>query len=140
MEVSQTITDRAAEKFLKNGTLDGVDRAGLAQACSRVVRRMTQSSIAKASRLVERFVRHARPYRGVLLQTALRAQGWCYLIGGKYRRAEKAYLEARSLLTHDPLWRGRVDRVLIDVYMYLGDYREAGRRARQVDDPSENRP
>ena len=54
----------------------------------------------------------------------------CYLIGGKYRLAEKTYLEARLLLKGDPIWRGRVDRILIDVYMYLGNYQEAGRRAR----------
>ncbi len=120
----------AARRFLKSGSLDGIDRTIVAGACSREVRKTTQKSIAKATRLAQEFVRHARGYGGVLLQYALRTQGWCYHIGGRYGQAEKAYLEARSLVKRDPVWRGKVDRILIDVYMYLGDYREAQRRAR----------
>jgi len=123
-------TAQAVRRFLKDGSSDRIDRTVLAEACSRAIRSTAQKSIPSATRTAQNFVRQARKHGGILLNYALRTQGWCYHIGGRYRQAEKAYLEARSLVKRDPVWRGKVDRILIDVYMYLGDYSEALRRAR----------
>jgi tetratricopeptide (TPR) repeat protein len=68
----------------------------------------------------------------VLLLTALRAGGWAHLVAGQYRDAEKHYLEARTLAGRDALVRGRIDRILIDVYMYLDNTAESRKRYRMA--------
>lgn len=130
MEVDERQTDRSVLRFLKTGEVGDIHADELTQACSRYVRRMTQSSIGRAIGLAAKFVNHARYVNRSMQQTAFRAQGWCLLIGGRYHDAATAYLEARKLVAREPAWRGRIDRILVDVYMYLGDYTEARRRAR----------
>ncbi|UCC43515.1 MAG: CHAT domain-containing protein [Candidatus Zixiibacteriota bacterium] len=124
--------DRIAERFLSTGKFDKITPEELATVCDRIVRTETQVSVPTSIDLGRRFVTRAEPYGGPLLMTALRALGWAYLVGGEYSRAEKTYLKARSLLRRDALSRGRIDRVLIDVYMYLGRLGEAKRRARMA--------
>jgi len=50
-------------------------------------------------------------------------------VGAASRGAGRNYLKARKLLVNDPLARGRIDRALIDVYMYLGEFAKAKRFA-----------
>ena len=121
--------DRAAREFLRSGAAGANDPVALAEECNRIVRGETQHSIPKAIALGRDFVRHARRHPDMPLQMALRSLGWALHMGGKYRQAEKAYLEARSLARNDYVVRGRIDRILVDVYMYLGDFAEAHRRA-----------
>ncbi len=121
--------ERAARKFLKTGNSAGFEPGDLAEECNRLVRAETQRSIRKAIELGRAFVKQARRREGVPLQLALRSVGWALHMGGKYRKAEKAYLEARSLSKQDYVVRGRIDRILVDVYMYLGDYEQARKRA-----------
>ncbi len=118
--------------FLKTGKIINPDLDKLAADCSRLIRTTTEKSSSEAIRLGQAFVQKALPHRGVLLQSAYRASGWAFLIGGKFLQAEKAYLSARELLKRKPLMRAKVDRVLIDVYMYLGNFKESRRRARQA--------
>ena len=70
-----------------------------------------------------------KKHGGILLQTALRSLGWAGLVAGRYVESKEAYLSARKLLRHDAILRARIDRVLIDVYMYLGKFGEAQKRA-----------
>jgi tetratricopeptide (TPR) repeat protein len=121
---------KQARRFLDNGQIDGVDVIWLAAECDQIVRRETEKSSARAIELGQAFVRRARLHGGVLLQTAYRASGWAFLVGGKFAQAKKAYLKARDLVKRDPMLRARIDRILIDVYMYLGNVKEARRRAR----------
>ncbi len=121
---------KQALRFLDCGQIDGDDVTRLAAECDQIVRRETEKSSAKAIELGRSFVKHARPHGGILLQVAYRASAWAFLVGGKFSQAEKSYLKARDLVKHDAMLRARIDRVLIDVYMYLGDRREARRRAR----------
>ena len=102
----------------------------MAAACDRLVRAETQRSTVSARRMAKRFVRHARQHGGVLLVTALRVTGWTANVSGRYAEAEDAYLEARSLAGTDTVARARIDRILIDTYMYLGRFDESKRRAR----------
>jgi tetratricopeptide (TPR) repeat protein len=89
----------------------------------------TSRSLKTAFPLAQNFVKFSQPHGGILLQTALRALGWTYLAGNKYAQAEKCYLDAREMSRGQPLVRARIDRTLIDIYMYLGDFRQARRRA-----------
>jgi len=125
-------TSAAAVRFLKDGSIGSNDPARLAAACDAKVRAETQISTESSIRLGRQFVKQAKPHGGVLYCTALRALGWAQLVAGRYREAEKNYLSARSLLTRDAAARARIDRVLIDVYMYLGRVDEAQRRARRA--------
>ena len=126
-------TDQTAEKalrFLTTGNSEGLSMESLAAACDRLVRQRIESSSEQAIELGHQFVKRARGHNKFMLSTALRAYAWALLVGGRYRPAEESYLEARTLLRRDPLMRGRIDRALIDIYMYLGNPVEAKRRAR----------
>ncbi len=122
--------NKAAERFLSEGRIEELGVEKLAEACNRRVRAETQVSSASSLKLARQFVNRARPFGGVLLITALRASGWAHLFAGKYADAEQAYLQARALARNDAMMRARIDRILIDVYMYLGQTSEAMRRAR----------
>jgi len=124
------VSDQAARNFLRTGSIGKHDAALVAEACNRLVRGETQCSISKAVDLAQTFVRRVRRREDMPLQLALRSLGWALHVSGRYLEAEKAYVEARSLARNEPVTRGRIDRILIDVYMYLGDFAESRRRAR----------
>lgn len=121
---------KQALRFLDCGQVDGADVTRLAAECDQIVRSETEKSSARAIELGQAYVKHARPHGGILLQTAYRASAWAFLVGGKFSQAEKSYLKARDLVKRDSMLSARIDRVLIDVYMYLGNLKEARRRAR----------
>ena len=123
--------ERAARRFLRTGRLGGRTPAELAASCDQLVRRETERSARRAVGLGEQFVRRARAADRTMLPVALRALGWAYVVAGKYQPAAARYLEARRA-TRDPLARARIDRILIDVYMYLGRHDEALRRGRRA--------
>jgi len=124
------VDEHATDRFLRTGTLDGASPAEIAEACLQRVRAATTQSNRVALKLGQQFVRQARPHGGVLYTTALRANGWAQLVAGAYPQAEQDYLEARRLLRRDALARARIDRILIDIYMYLDRPKESKRRAR----------
>ncbi len=121
---------KAVETFLSSGSLNGCTPEALAEACDQKIRALTQVSSTESIALGRRFVNKSQKHGGPLYRTALRTLGWALLVAGDYTEAKKAYLKARSLLRGDVLLRARIDRVLIDVYMYLGNLREAKRRAK----------
>lgn len=122
--------ETAAAKFLKTGHVDNVDPKDLAEHLRLAVHREVQRSTVSGLKMARRFEKRARLHRGVLLQAALRSVGWAFHVGNQYTRARDAYTEARRLARNDPLVRGRIDRILVDVYMYLGDNRKARKHAR----------
>ena len=129
MGISRDRVTQDARALLATGKMAGSDSDAIVAACDRLVRIETERSSASAIKLGRKFVRVARKLGKDASLTALRSLGWAYLVGGKYRQARDTYLEARSLATRLPEIRARIDRVLIDVYMYLGDFTEAKRRA-----------
>ncbi len=132
MAVTKTKLDRAVDGFLNYGAINGFSVDDLAAACDRKIRGETQVSTETSTKLGSQFVQQAEPHGGVLYRTALRASAWAFLVAGNFPEAKEAYLAARSLLVKDAVSRARIDRVLIDVYMYLGDFKEAQRRARMA--------
>lgn len=130
MVTSHQQLEAAARRFLATGAAADTDLTALAEACNLLIRGETQKSARHAVRLAQKFVRQADSYGGRLLTTALRTRGWAQLVAGKYAAAKESYLKARSRLNRDPLARARIDRILVDVGMYLGDFAGSQRRAR----------
>lgn len=128
-----TNIDRAAlsaRQFLNNGEVGDCDLTALSKECDKLVRSETQRSLPRAVSLARKFIRRAGEYPGVSLELAYRALGWTLHSSGKYAPAEEAYLKARDIARNTPISRAQIDRILIDVYMYLGDFKESHRRAR----------
>ncbi|MBD3403740.1 CHAT domain-containing protein [candidate division GN15 bacterium] len=121
-KVDHTV-DRQARQFIDSGHVPEVDEAALAAACDRIVRAESQRHAGAAVTLADKFVRHARSHSRLLHTTALRALGWTRRSAGDFEGARDAYLEARTLLAREPEARARIDRILIDIYMYLGETR-----------------
>ncbi|MGD8604960.1 MAG: CHAT domain-containing protein [Candidatus Zixiibacteriota bacterium] len=130
MAIAKDKAESLARTFLKTGRIGDIDQSALAAACDRLIRMETEKSSATAVRLAGSFVRHATSQDRQMLLTAYRALGWASLVAGQYRGAEQAYLKARKLARNEAEIRARIDRALIDAYMYLGKFGEARRRAR----------
>jgi tetratricopeptide (TPR) repeat protein len=130
MEIKKEKLAGAARQFLKSGHSGEIEISILAAECDRIVRLETEKSSARAIQLGRKFVKRAIPHGGIVLQTAYRALGWASLVGGKFPQAEQSYLKARKMVKRDAMLRARIDRILTDVYMYLGNFNEARRRAR----------
>lgn len=128
--MEETSVDIAARRFLRNGTTNDITDSELASYWDREIQKAARQSFRLALRLAQRFAQRASPYGGVLAATAYRSLARVSHLSGKHRDALTAYLKARRLLTKDPLVRARVDRALIDVYMYLGNLNAAKRYAR----------
>ena len=128
MELNRKIQNEA-QRFLNNGAIGKTDLSELAAACDRIIRNETQRSATEAIELSKKFVKRAHEHGGQVLMTALRAHGWASLVAADYAASKEAYLKARRLARSNFEIRGKIDRILIDVYMYLGNYREAKRRA-----------
>ncbi|HSH00039.1 MAG TPA: CHAT domain-containing protein [candidate division Zixibacteria bacterium] len=101
----------------------------LIDACAEYIRATSNESSADAVKLSARFVERCRPLGGAAYTTALRARGWTLLVAGDFDGAQDAYLGARKRLRDDEAGRARIDRILIDVYMYQGKIKTALRRA-----------
>ncbi len=121
-----------ASKFIGKGVVGDVDPSTLADSCNKFIHLHAQKSLKTAVKLARQFVKRASIHKGALLVSAQRSLGWVLLIGGKYKQARDSYLEARALAGRDAVMRSRIDRILIDIYMHLGDYGQAHRCARRA--------
>lgn len=133
--VAGSVTDRQARRFLQTGKFaaaDVVSPAELVARCDSLIRFETQKSSARAVKLARKFVRYCEkePQLRASLQIALRALAWALHSSSQWDEARAVYLRARRLVQREPALRARIDRILIDVYMYLGQPGEAMRRAK----------
>jgi tetratricopeptide (TPR) repeat protein len=119
-----------ARRFISGGVVKDVEPESLAKACDRLVRLEIQRSPQAAITLAKKLVRRAGTHQGILLRTSLTVLGVAQLAAGRYKEARNSILEARKLALRDPDSRARLDRILIDVCMYLADLKEATRRYR----------
>jgi tetratricopeptide (TPR) repeat protein len=122
---SVKIEPQVVERFLKTGAVTGYSISDLVALCDKHVRASTQASATESISLGRRFVARCRSLDSESLLVALRAAGWAYLVAGQYRQARDSYLAARKIAIRQPLVRARIDRTLIDVFMYLGDPAQA---------------
>lgn len=125
------VTDKAlAVRFLRSGDDSGLKPVRLFAACDLLIRGETQKSSVRAVKLGRKFVSRLRRGDREGQLVAYRALGWALLVHNDYPAAAKIYLKARKLCLQSGLSRARIDRVLIDVYMYLDNTDEARHRAR----------
>ncbi len=144
MEQSTLISDPSVRLFLETGKRNGATDAALADAINIEMLHLVQRSLSDALRLSRRLVQRSKSAGRVIQLAAQRALGRSALMSALYDEAETAYRTARKLAGDDALTKGRIDRTLIDVYMYLGKTAESRRRARMalktfqsLDEPSE---
>ncbi len=115
----------AALRFLRTGRCQNISAPELATACDAAIQEVSRTSLTRALSLSKRFVKHARTQGGIVELTAFRSLARASHMAGKHRDALAAYLQARKRLSGDPAVRARIDRALVDVYMYLGNFRKS---------------
>lgn len=126
----------AARHFLRNGRSDDVGDDVLALACNQIIQQAAHQSLKTAVRLARQFAERSKGREGIGLRlTAARAMARMLHQSGSHLEALTWYLKARRLCRSDAVSKARIDRALVDVYMYLGrpaDSRRAAERAIQT--------
>ncbi len=124
--------EKEARRFLKTGRRGGLDESALALTCDRFLQSIARHSYTRAIGQARRYLEVAADFGGPLRLSATRCLARYLHLSGAHREALSLYSRARNYAGSDAMTRARIDRVLIDVYMYLGDYshaRKASRRA-----------
>ena len=129
--MEETSRNIIARKFLTTGKMAGGDVSEMAAACDREIQATARKSLPSALKLARRFVRITENTGGPMALTAFRVLARITHLSGKHSEALAAYLNARRFTHGSPLVRGRIDRALIDVYMYLGDFKKSALAARR---------
>ncbi len=130
-EISSGIST-ATEKFLATGRVNGVDTAELASACATFIRKQSETSLTKALSSAKKFARYSRDRNKETYSLALRTLARVNHLISRYADAEKAYLQARTLCKNNLSELAAIDRALVDLYMYTGDFAESRRRAKMA--------
>ncbi len=127
--MDSTAKEIAARAFLKSGGIRNISEVDLADACNQEIQKAARRSFRRALRLARRFFAVSQSYGPQLRLAAGRALARMSHLSGQYAEALDAYLNARRLARSEPMVRARIDRALIDVYMYLGNHAAARRAA-----------
>lgn len=130
MEDAQALT--FAEEFLKTGRPGSLNETELALWCDRVIQTTARASIKAGLSQARRYALRVASRGPELQLSSWRVLARLTHMSGSYSDALKAYLQARRLAVRDPLVRSRIDRALIDVYMYLGKFELARRSAHRA--------
>ncbi len=130
--MEKTSEEIAVRDFLSKGLIGGRDEFDLARSCHRVILDESRRSLKKALALARRFSTRTQKLKGPLRLTSVRCLARVSHMSGRHAEALKAYLEARRLLKGDPMTTAAIDRALIDVYMYLGDFALSRKAARSA--------
>ncbi len=123
--MDSTAQEIAARAFLKRGVIDDIAEAELAQACDQEIQKAARRSFRRALKLARRFAAVSQRHGPELRLAANRALARMSHLSGEYADALDAYRKARRLARKDPVIRARIDRALIDVYMYQGKHAAA---------------
>lgn len=127
-----TNVDIAVKEFLRRGRRQNLTAEELAAACDREVQNQARKSFAKALETARKFAKQAVDSGGILETTAQRTLARMLHLSGKHAEALEVYLSAREASKRNRAVRGKIDRALTDVYMYLGDYQKSRKHARQA--------
>lgn len=130
-KISERI-EQAAESFLKTGQVNGVDPSELADACSKIIRKQSETSLTRALSTAKKFSKFSVKKDSETKYAALRALARVSHLIGNYQQAKAAYLNARKLAGGNLQEVASIDRALIDLYMYIGDFAESRRRAKMA--------
>ncbi len=130
--MEKTKVDIAVEVFLRTGKLTDYPAEEIATACDSEIQNQARKSFAAALKSARKFAAKAARHGGILHGTAQRTLARMLHMSGHHEEALKSYLAARSFYARDRSLRGKIDRALTDVYMYLGDYKRSRKHARQA--------
>ncbi len=127
--MEKTAKEIAALRFIKTGEKSSFPEFELATECDNLIQQESHKSLKKALTLARSFASQSAKASSELRLAAFRALARMTHMSGRHSEALQAYLEARKLARQFPQIRARIDRALIDVYMYLGDFIRARRSA-----------
>jgi len=130
--VDQTEVEKAARRFLSKGVRGTLSESELAAACDRLVQDASRKSFKAALRVAEQLASRAENYGNPLRLAAHRCLARIKHLSGSHAEALELYTKARHLARRDPLIRARIDRVLIDVHMYLSQFDQSRKAARRA--------
>jgi len=123
---------RLAENFLSGRKIPKVDSRQLADACEQLILEASRTSLKRGLSLARRYIRAASDREGKLKISAYRMFARAAHLSGMYDKARDAYIKIKRMAVREPLVKARVDRALIDIYMYLGDHSKAVRAAKKA--------
>ncbi len=131
MEKSKIKT--AVQKFLDKGIIDdGFTEDELASNCHKFIIDLSRKSHKKSYPLANKFVKQAAKHKGSLRLASYKTLATVTHLAGYYAQAKIAYHNIKKFAGQDILLKARIDRALIDVYMYLSDYKKSGLAARRA--------
>ncbi|MEW5923819.1 MAG: tetratricopeptide repeat protein, partial [Candidatus Zixiibacteriota bacterium] len=122
----------AARRFLNTGQIKDFTEDELARECDALIQKEARRSLKSARVLADSFIKRAGAYGRAMRLTAYRTMARVSHMSGAHADALKAYLDARKLALSEPLVRGRIDRALVDVYMYTGNFAKARQAANRA--------
>ncbi|MEW5874455.1 MAG: CHAT domain-containing tetratricopeptide repeat protein [Candidatus Zixiibacteriota bacterium] len=122
-------------RFLRGGSTRNLPTEALAARCNQFIEETSRRSLTRALSLARCFVSRAGMGKGEMALSAYRALARVTHLSGAHAEALDAYLKARKLARGEQPLCARIDRALVDVHMYLGQFeaaRQAARRAMAV--------
>jgi tetratricopeptide (TPR) repeat protein len=122
--------DIIARRFFQTGARGSVNDEELAAACHQHVQKAMRRSFTAALRLARKFVARSHSLGPAFRLMAYRSLARTLHMHGSHANSLEWYLKARSLTRTNPLARGQIDRMLIDVYMYVGNVPKAIRASK----------
>lgn len=128
--MEKTTDEITVRDYLIKGIVGHGNERELAELCNRFILDESRHSLKNALALARKFSDRTQRQKGALRLTAIRCLARVSHMSGCHAEALEAYLEARRLLKGDTMSVARIDRALIDVYMYLGDIERSRRSAR----------
>ena len=121
------------QSFLDSGMIEnGFTEDELASLCHKFIIEISRKSLKKSYQLAKEFVKQAGKFNGPLKIASYKTLATVAHLSGDYTQALKAYQNIKKYSGQDKLLNARIDRALIDVSMYLGDYKKAGDAARRA--------
>lgn len=121
-----------ARRFLEGRCPAATCEIDLAAACHKLILETGRRSFADAVALARTFVRRSTRSSPDVRLVAFRAMAWTLHLSGRHADALRYYLRARAICRSDRLTRARIDRALVDVYMYTGQMADARKSARSA--------
>lgn len=122
----------AVKTYLNSGKDTFPSESDLIAVVDKQIRDVGQKSPREAVLLARNFVSVSEAGSRQVHRAALRTLGWACRLDGKFDDSVTAYLSARKLYPKEPIERALIDRMLIDIYMYLGRHGEARKRMRMA--------
>jgi tetratricopeptide (TPR) repeat protein len=132
VEIQTPALIRAARRFLSTGRTPTFAIDAVASVCETIIRDESRRSLDSAYRLAVKFARRTARMNPSVRLVALRALSRVAHLSARYDEAREAYLAIRRLSQDDPLLVARVNRALIDIYMYSGSSTEARHCAKEA--------